>query len=114
MKFFLPMIVAGGALLGFYFYGDEMEIPDHFLAAEEKACLRQANRMTSAVIATAYCGCVSGSLRETYRFKSYIMRNAAMGWQAQREEVSASEIAGRDPQLRAIHQGCRQKIGEWQ
>jgi len=111
MKFLLSMIVAGGAVLGVHLYGDDMAIPDHFLAAEEKACLRQAARMTSAEIAGAYCGCVSASLGESFRFKSYILRNAAMGWQARREGVSASEIAGRDPQLRALHQGCRREIG---
>ena len=111
MKFLLSMFVAGGAVLGFHFYGDEMAIPDHFLAAEEKACLRQAARMTSAEIAGAYCGCVSASIGEDFRFKSYILRNAAMGWQARREGVSASEIAGRDPLLRAMHRNCRQQIG---
>ena len=111
MKFLISIVLGGGAVLGFYYYGDEMEIPEHFLAAEEKACLRQAARMTSAEIAAAYCGCVSASLGESFRFKSYILRNAAMGWQARREGVSASEVAGRDPQLRAMHQSCRQQIG---
>ena len=110
MKFLLSMICAGGAALGFYYYGDEMEIPEHFLAAEEKACLRQATRMTTAEIAAAYCGCVSASLGENFRFKTYILRNAAMGWQARREGVSASEIAARDPQLRGMHLSCRQEI----
>ena len=112
MKVFVPMIVALGVVLGFQLYGDEVEIPENYLAVEEKACLRQATQSASQEVAQAYCGCISDSIRATYHFKTYLLKNASMSLQAKREEVSVTEIAGRDPDLRRIHQVCFRKVAE--
>ena len=112
MKVFVPMIVALGVVLGFQLYGDEVEIPESYLAVEEKACLRQAEQTTSQELAYAYCGCITDTIRATYRFKAYILKNASMSLQAKREDVSVTEVAGRDPELRRIHQSCFHKVAE--
>ncbi len=110
IKYLLFAGVSAAVLAGFAAEGDEVAIPAHFLAFEGKACKRQAAELAGATIAESYCNCVTEGIAARYSFKGYVLRNAAMSWEAWREGVPVESIAGRDPVLRDLHHGCRNQV----
>jgi len=104
---FLVLAAAGLAIVGFvHFKGDEIPIPENFLALEEKRCVENTTGLSQEMTAR-YCACVGEGIAAGFSFKDYLLVGSDMA-----DNLGAANLkAEAGLRLEEVGARCRRSIG---
>ena len=104
---FLVLAAAGLALTAFiHFRGDDLAIPDNFLALEERRCVENTRGLSPETTAL-YCACARDGIAANLSFKDYMLVASDMA------ETFGADDLGVETSRRLDEVGalCRRNIG---